>query len=78
MCKNVWMMNNVALIIQKFGGLSKMAEALGHEYPTKVQGWRDRNSIPSRHIPLIIEAATARGIALTLSDFFDLSSSAAE
>lgn len=78
MCKCVFMMKPVDLIVQKFGGLSKMAEALGHEYPTKVQGWRDRNSIPSRHIPLIIEAAASRGITLALADFFDLSSSSAE
>lgn len=70
MCKTVCM-KPVDRIIQKFGGLSKMAKALGHEYPTTVQGWRDRGTIPAKHIPTLIEVAAAHGIELSYADFFD-------
>jgi len=65
-------MRPIDRIIELFGGMSKLAQALAHEYPTTVQGWRDRGNVPSRHIPKIIEAAKSRGIKLSAADFFDI------
>ena len=64
-------MKPVDRIILRFGGLTKLATALGHENPTTVQGWRDRGVVPSRQIPRVIEAGKAQAIALTPADFFD-------
>jgi len=58
-------------IIDKFGGLTPMARAMNHTNPTTVQGWRDRGNVPSRQIPLIIEAGRGRGIKLAHADFFE-------
>lgn len=59
-------------IIAKFGGLTRLARALNMKHPTTAQGWKDRGTIPARHIPRIIEAARSQNIELTLSDFFSL------
>jgi hypothetical protein len=66
-------MNAIETIIERFGGLTDMARALGHKNPTTVQGWRDRGNIPSRQIPVVIEAGKNRNpqIDLVASDFFD-------
>lgn len=61
---------NVAAIIEKFGGLTALARALGHKHPTTVQGWKDRGLVPSHQIPLVIAAGRERGIELTPADFF--------
>lgn len=63
----------VETIINKFGGLTKLARALNMKHPTTAQGWKSRGSIPARHIPRIIEAARERNIELGLDDFFSLS-----
>jgi len=33
-------------IIDSYGGISSMARALGHAYPSTVQGWKARGAIP--------------------------------
>jgi len=63
-------MEQVKAIIERFGGLTAMAKALGHQNPTTVQGWRDRGNIPSRRIPEVIAAAKREGFDLALADFF--------
>lgn len=65
------MRTRVDFIIERFGGLTALAKALGHEHPTTVQGWKGRGVIPSRHIPKIIEVARGRGIQLSAADFFE-------
>jgi len=55
-------MTNVENIIQKFGGMSAMAKALGHKNPTTVQGWKNANRIPPWRFHEINEAAKAAGI----------------
>lgn len=62
----------VDAIIDKFGGLTRLASALNMRHPTTVQGWKLRGTIPARHIPKIIEAARAVNIPLDLQDFFDI------
>jgi hypothetical protein len=61
-------------IVDKFGGLTAMAKALGHKNPTTVQGWRLRGSIPSRQIPAVIEAGKSleAPVHLTPADFFEI------
>lgn len=56
-------------IIAEFGGLGKLAKALGHRHRTTVQGWRDRGVIPVRHAPQIIEAGSRAGKTITADDF---------
>jgi len=63
-------MTQAERIISKFGGLSKLADALGHKHPTTVQGWRGRGFVPTRQIQAVLAAAKRRGISLTLADLF--------
>jgi len=54
------MHNRAAQVIDRFGGVSALARALGHKWPTTVQGWKTRGVIPAgqqQKIPLIAQAA---------------------
>lgn len=62
--------NSASAVIDKFGGLRALATALGHKHVSTVQGWRDRETIPSRRIPEIMQAGKEQGVDLSLSDFF--------
>lgn len=59
----------ITSIIDRLGGLTELAKALGHKNPTTVQGWKARGVIPIRHIPAVIEIGRAKGVDLELSDF---------
>lgn len=64
-------MSAAASIIERFGGLTQLARALGHKHPTTVQGWKDRGIIPARRQVDVLAAAKRLGITLSASDFFD-------
>ena len=53
---------SVASVIIKFGGVRAMARALGHEYPTRVQGWKRRGVIPVRQQYTVLQAAQRAGL----------------
>ncbi len=36
-----------------------------------VANWRSRESIPAKHIPIILKAARELGIKLSYADFFE-------
>ncbi len=55
-------------IIDKFGGLTKMANAIGFRVST-VQGWKERGRIPQDHWPAIRLAATEKGFEIALDEF---------
>lgn len=57
-------------IIFKFKGVSAMSRALGHKYPTTVQGWKTRKQIPADQQQHVLDAAGREGIALGPEDFF--------
>jgi hypothetical protein len=40
------------------------------KYPSVAQGWVRRGTIPSRHIPRLLEAARSHNIQITLEDLF--------
>jgi TorA maturation chaperone TorD len=61
----------VDAVIKSFGGLSRLAEALGHTHVTTVQGWRDRGAIPLKHHARILDAAKTLGIRLHRHDLLD-------
>jgi TorA maturation chaperone TorD len=61
----------VDAVIESFGGLSRLAKALGHAHVTTVQGWQDRGAIPMKHHARILEAARGLGIALDRDDLLD-------
>jgi TorA maturation chaperone TorD len=61
----------VDAVIKSFGGLSRLAKALGHSHVTTVQGWRDRGAIPVKHHVRILEAARGLGIPLDRNDLLD-------
>lgn len=54
------------IVIETFGGLSKLAKILGHTNVTTVQGWKERGIIPSRQQPIVYAAAQKEGKFLTL------------
>ena len=58
-------------IIKKLGGIRPLARELGHKYPSKVQGWHDRNSIPLKLVPAILKLARTMQKRLKMADFFD-------
>lgn len=58
-------------IIERFGGLTKLADALGHKFPTTVQGWKVRGRIPSSQQDAVLRAARERGLDLEPADFFE-------
>lgn len=58
-------------IIGVFGGLTKLANALGHKNVTTVQGWKARGFVPARQQPLVLEAARKAGVLLAPEDFFE-------
>lgn len=60
-------------IIKKFGGIRPLATALGFSPHTRVQQWYERESIPLRHAPAILQAAKKRKISLKMDDFFEVS-----
>ena len=61
-------MTQVDRIISKFGGLTRLADALGHKHPTTVQGWRKRGVVPLRQIARVVGAAKKRKISLKVED----------
>mgnify|MGYP006921312308 CR=1 FL=1 len=64
-------MVDVKDIVKRFGGLSEMQRALGHSHASRVQGWRDRNCIPSRQIGAVLKAARERGIPLEVTELVE-------
>jgi len=57
-------------IITKFGGIRPLATALGHKNASTVQGWWDRETIPSKRQETLLALAAELGIALAPADFF--------
>jgi hypothetical protein len=64
------MTTKAAYIIELFGGVSALARALGHKWPTTVQGWKNRGIIPAHAQQDVLDAAKREGINLTPADFF--------
>jgi len=52
------------LVVAAFGGLSKMARALGHRHPTKISGWLKSGRIPHWRRAEIVTAAERDGVTL--------------
>ena len=63
-------MTQAERIIERFGGLSALARAMGHKHVTTVQGWKERGYIPARQQDDVLEAAQREKIDLTPADFF--------
>ncbi len=57
-------------IIEKFGGISALARALGHRHPTTVQGWKDRGVIPAKRQGDVLNKARELGKDVKPDDFF--------
>lgn len=64
-------MSQAERIIEKFGGIRPMAEAMKVP-PSTVQGWKEAGFIPSRRQQAVLSTARARGIELSPADFFEL------
>lgn len=56
-------------IIHKFGGISAMTRKLGYDFPSRVQGWKERGRIPTDVQPHVLETAKTLGIELDWADF---------
>lgn len=63
-------MNQAEQIIQRFGGLSALAKALGGIPVSTVQGWKERGIIPAGRQADVLNAARSNGVALEPADFF--------
>lgn len=64
-------MNNAERIINKFGGLTALANLLGHKFPTTVQYWKTAGFIPARQQQLVLKAARENDVELEPADFFE-------
>lgn len=62
-------MTQAELIIEKFGGMIFLARALGHKWPTTVQGWKENGCIPMQYHERIFEAARELAIEISPQDF---------
>ena len=56
-------------IIDRLGGIRKLAHQLGHSRHTTVQGWRDRDAIPVKHWTDLLAVARLVGEPLEPHDF---------
>lgn len=66
------MASTASIVIEKFGGISKLARALKHPHVTTVQGWKTRGVIPARQQGAVLKAAEAAGIDITANDLIDM------
>ncbi len=64
-------MNTAERIIARFGGSTRLAEHLGHKWPTTVQAWKVSGYIPAQQQVLVLAAAKEHGVELEPADFFD-------
>ena len=64
-------MTQAERIIERFGGITRLAKALGHRHPTTVQGWKNSGYIPARRQQAVLDAAAHEGVPLAPTDFFD-------
>lgn len=56
------------------GGLTAFSKAMDHKYPSTVQGWKERGTVPQKEIPSVIAVCAKHGLELDYSDFFDSTS----
>ncbi|WP_420411636.1 carph-isopro domain-containing protein [Roseibium sp.] len=64
-----FLINQTRVIAAKFGGKSKLADALGHKSRSTVQRWDAAGWIRPVYYRDILEAAEKHGIPLEHSDF---------
>lgn len=63
-------MNYAERIIDKFGGVPKLARIL--EKPTRtVQSWKEVGRIPAQHQQAVLDAANRAAIGIGPEDFFE-------
>jgi hypothetical protein len=62
------MLSPAQYVIQKFGGLTGTARAIGVPVTT-VQGWQERGRIPQDHWKRLMSAAAANDKLITFDDF---------
>ena len=61
-------MNLARKVVDKFGGARSLADAMGHEHVTTIQGWVVRGVIPIRQIPVLLYTAKVLGVRLKVTD----------
>lgn len=49
-------------VIERLGGITAVANGLDHRNPSTVQGWWDREVIPSRKQRSVLALATRKGV----------------
>jgi hypothetical protein len=54
-------------------GMTALATKLGHRWPTKVQGWKERGKIPIQHVPAVVAAAADLGKPVTTEEIVSAS-----
>lgn len=57
----------VTLVIEQFGGVRKLAKAIGRD-PAAVSRWQKHGTVPSSVQRKVLEAAWERGINVTAHD----------
>lgn len=66
------------VVVRKFGGVRKLATALGIENHTSVLRWKGRGLVPAHHQEKVLTVAKERGIHLTAEEVIFGSSAKAE
>lgn len=56
-------------MVERFGGISKMARTIGYPRSTVQRWYEDADVIPAVHNDAILKGAKALGISLTVEDF---------
>ncbi len=69
-------MSQAELIIEKFGGVTALARALDHKFPTTVQGWKARGFVPAPQQARVLNAGRELGLDIEPADFFPSESAA--
>lgn len=56
-------------------GMTALSRALGHRWPTTVQGWKVREAIPVRHVPAVVAASKKLNKPVTTQELVNASAS---
>lgn len=66
----VWRYYDLLMMLGSANEIRLMIQKKGYEAPPEdtVQGWRNRNSIPGKWVPILIQLAVDKGVIKSIDD----------